>query len=108
MSTNSKHQETSKITVQVMLSSGTSLNVKLFVGEMQRVNDLLNDGRKFIPFEDVSGQLRLLNKSKIITVIPLDEEDANRGEPGASEETPPLGAPEDGQEGTPQDGEQGA
>ncbi len=105
MSTNPKYQETDKILAQVLLSTGTSLNVKLFVGDMQRVNDLLNDGRKFIPFEDVSGQLRLLNKAMIITVIPLDEEDANRRERGAAEETPPLSAPEDDQKETPQDGQ---
>ncbi|MCZ6448326.1 MAG: hypothetical protein O6831_08815 [Alphaproteobacteria bacterium] len=108
MSTNPKYQKTDKITVQVLLSTGTSLNVKMFVGEMQRVNDLLNDGRKFIPFEDVSGQLRLLNKSMIITVIPLDDEDASRRERGATEGTPPLSTPEDDPKETPQDGQQGA
>ena len=95
MSTNPNYQKTDKIAVQLLLSSGGSLNVKLFVGEMLRVIDLLNDGRKFIPFEDVSGQLRLLNKAMIVTVIPLDEEPESRLEHGASEEVPPtVSAPE--------------
>ncbi len=93
MSTNSKHQETNKITVELLLSTGTSLRVKLFVGGMQRVSDLLNDGRNFIPFEDVSGHLRLLNKAMIVTVIPSDEEYENRRERGAAEEAPPLAPP---------------
>ncbi len=94
MSTGPKHQETDKISVEVLLTTGISLRVNLFVNEMQRVNDLLNDGRNFIPFEDVSGQLRLLNKAMIVTVIPSDEENESRRERGAAEEAPPLDAPE--------------
>ncbi len=93
MNTNPKYQETAKIAVQLLLSTGTSLNVKLFVGEMQRVNDLLNDGRKFIPFEDVSGQLRLVNKDKIVTVVPLDEEHKSPPEGGGAEKAPPSASP---------------
>ncbi len=103
MSTNPKYKKTERIKVQVLLSSGSSLNVTMFVGQMDRVNDLLNDGRNFIPFEDVSGQLRLLNKAMIVTVIPLDQEDANRLEPA-----PSLGAPDDDAGPAPQEGPQGA
>lgn len=105
MNTNPKYQETAKIAVQLLLSSGTSLNVKLFVGEMQRVNDLLNDGRKFIPFEDVSGQLRLVNKDMIVTIVPLEEEHESRPEGGTTTEAPSLGVPQDDQNKTPQEGQ---
>ncbi len=105
MSTNPKYQATDKIAVQLLLSNGTSLNVKLFVGEMQRVNDLLNDGRKFIPFEDVSGQLRLVNKDMIVTIVPLDEEHKSPPEGGGAEKARPLGIHQDDQNKTPQEGQ---
>ena len=45
---------------------------------MERVNDLLNDPRKFIPFEDITGTIRLVNKDSILTVVPADAENKGR------------------------------
>lgn len=59
--------------MELTLIDGTSLRAYLFVRDMQRVNDLLNDERRFIPFEDVGGQIRLVNKDHILTVIPADD-----------------------------------
>ena len=44
----------------------------------ERVTDLLNDPRRFIPYEDISGQVRVVNKSMIVSVIPLDENNIQR------------------------------
>lgn len=89
MATNPNYQETEKIAVELLLTSGNSIRVKLFVSGMQRVNDLLNDGRGFIPFEDISGQLRLVNKAMIVTVIPLDQDTETKAEEEAAQQQPP-------------------
>lgn len=73
MNTTPDRPQTDKVSVELTLTDGTSMRVKLFVRDMERVNDLLNDSRKFIPFEDVSGQIRLVNKAHILTVIPTDD-----------------------------------
>lgn len=78
MAITDKHQKTDKIEVELLLSGGTTFRVNLFVRDMERVNDLLNDPRTFIPFEDVTGQVRLVNKTMIATVIPSDEENEAR------------------------------
>ena len=72
MSTNPMHQETEKISVELLLSTGSSIRVNLFLSGEQRVSDLLNDDRNFIPFQDISGQTRLVNKDRIVTAIPPD------------------------------------
>jgi hypothetical protein len=41
-----------------------------FLAKGQRPLDMLNDSRKFIPFEDVSGSVRLVNKETIVSVKP--------------------------------------
>jgi hypothetical protein len=91
MATNPNYQETEKISVELLLTSGNSIRVNLFVSGMQRVNDLLNDGRAFIPFEDISGQLRLVNKAMIITVIPSDQ--GTGAKAGSAAEDVPQEAP---------------
>ena len=70
--------KTNKIEVELLLTGGTTFRANLFVHDMERVTDLLNDPRKFIPFEDVTGQIRLVNKESILTVIPADSENAGR------------------------------
>ena len=70
--------KTNKIEVELLLTGGTTFRANLFVHDMERVTDLLNDPRKFIPFEDVTGQIRLVNKESILTVIPADPENAGR------------------------------
>ncbi len=70
--------KTNKIEVELLLDGGTTFRANLFVRDLERVNDLLNDPRKFIPFEDVTGQIRLVNKESILTVIPADSENTGR------------------------------
>ena len=95
MTTNPNYQETEKISVELLLTSGNSIRALLFVSGMQRVNDLLNDGRSFIPFEDISGQLRLVNKAMIVTVIPSGQDPvaATAAEATQEEPPPPADAP---------------
>ncbi len=78
MSITDQIQKTNKIEVELLLTGGTTFRVNLFVRDLERVNDLLNDPRSFLPFEDVTGQIRLVNKAMILTVIPTDSENVVR------------------------------
>lgn len=73
-------RKTNKIVVELMLTEGNSVRASLFVPDLERVTDLLNDPRRFIPYEDISGQVRVVNKSMIVSVIPLDENNIERRE----------------------------
>ena len=69
-----------KIEAAVQLEDGTNLLGFLFVKPMQRVSELLNDHRQFLPFQVSDGPLVHLHKSKIAKVSQLaqepDQEDA--------------------------------
>ena len=56
---------------------------RFFVARGQRVADILNDARNFLPFADISGAVRLVNKSTIIQVKPTQQDDGGR-EKGAT------------------------
>ena len=56
--------------VELLLSTGNSMKGFFFLAKGQRPLDMLNDSRRFIPFEDISGAVRLVNKDNIITVKP--------------------------------------
>ena len=56
--------------VELVLSTGNGMKGYFFLAKGQRPLDMLNDSRKFIPFEDVSGSVRLVNKECIVSVKP--------------------------------------
>ena len=55
--------------VQVELDDGTPLLGSLFVKQMQRVSDLLNDPREFLPFLKSDGLMIYLRKAIITSVV---------------------------------------
>ncbi len=59
------------IEVQVELDNGTRLLGCLFVTQMQRISDLLNDPRQFIPFQNSDGNIVYLRKATIVKVVQL-------------------------------------
>lgn len=56
--------------VELLLSTGNGMKGYFFLAKGQRALDMLNDSRKFIPFEDVAGAVRLINKDSVISVKP--------------------------------------
>lgn len=56
--------------VELLLATGNGMKGFFFLTRGQRAIDMLNDNRRFIPFEDVSGHIRLINKEAIISVRP--------------------------------------
>ena len=62
-----------KIEVQVELDNGTRHLGFLFVKPMQRLSDLLNDTRSFLPIQTADGLIVQLAKSTIAKVVQLDQ-----------------------------------
>ncbi len=61
------------VEVQVELDDGTRLLGFLFIQQMQRISDLLNDDRGFLPFQTPEGLLVHLKKATIAKVTQLDQ-----------------------------------
>lgn len=62
-----------KIDVEVMLTDAAGIRGSFFMKQGERIIDMLNDTRMFVPFEDTQGQVHMLNKSQIIRVRPMIE-----------------------------------
>lgn len=69
-----------KIEAAVELEDGRRLLGFLFVKHMQRVSDLLNDHRQFLPLQLTDGPVVHLHKSKIAQVSQLAQEPGREGD----------------------------
>jgi len=68
----SKLQKT-KLAVEMEIDSGQRMIGSVFVGQKRRLPDLLNDDRAFLPFESSDGIIKILRKSTIRSVTPLNQ-----------------------------------
>ena len=57
--------------VNLTLANGWAMRGFFYLAEGERVTDLLNGDRDFLPFLDASGMLRVLAKSQIIEIRPV-------------------------------------
>ncbi len=64
--------------VELTFVDRATMRGRFFVSRGQRVADVLNDSRTFLPFADISGAVRLVNKSAIIDVKPARQDDGGR------------------------------
>ncbi len=62
-----------KLEVEVELNDGARLLGSLFIHQMQRLSDLLNDPREFLPVQTPEGLIVHLRKSTIAKVTQLDQ-----------------------------------
>ncbi len=62
-----------KAEVEVALNDGTVLKGYFFLNPQQRVLDIMNDDRPFLPLEDSEGTVTVINKSVITLVRPVDQ-----------------------------------
>ena len=62
-----------KAEVEVALNDGTVLKGYFFLNPQQRVLDIMNDDRPFLPLEDSEGTVTVINKSVITVVRPADQ-----------------------------------
>jgi hypothetical protein len=61
-----------KVEVEVVFSDGTRLGGSVYVGQSQRVLDLLNDADPFFPLMRDDGEVLIIAKSSIAVCKPLD------------------------------------
>lgn len=61
-----------RIQIEVILSDASGMRGAFFVRPGERIIDVLNDSRKFVPFEDSNGSVHILSKDNIVRVRPLD------------------------------------
>ena len=57
--------------VEVTLTDGAVMTGEMFVHAEQRMLDILNDDRQFVPLESVEGAISCINKSVIAKVSPV-------------------------------------
>jgi DnaJ-like protein len=62
-----------KLLVELELDSGTIMNGYLFLGQTQRLSDLMNDDRTFLPFEDMDGGITIFTKAMARRVKPVEK-----------------------------------
>jgi DnaJ-domain-containing protein 1 len=62
-----------KIEVELELDNGTRLLGSLFIKPMQRISDLLNDQRQFLPLQTSDGLIVQLQKAAIAKVVQLNQ-----------------------------------
>jgi len=61
-----------KLLVELELTDGQAMSGHLFVGQQQRLSDLMNDERIFLPFASLDGTVTIAHKSGIRRVRPID------------------------------------
>lgn len=62
-----------KVEVELIFHDGTNLTGCLFRGHGQRVQDLLNEEKTFLPLLQSSGEVLLISKAAIAICKPLDQ-----------------------------------
>ncbi len=61
------------VEIQVTLDDGTEFLGCLFTGQMQRISELLNDPRQFLPIRASDGLILHIRKSTIAKIMQLDQ-----------------------------------
>jgi DnaJ-domain-containing protein 1 len=62
-----------KMSVEMEIDGGARLMGHMFVAQNQRIPDLLNDERDFLPFETTEGLITIVRKSTIRRVTPMNQ-----------------------------------
>jgi DnaJ-domain-containing protein 1 len=62
-----------RLQVEMEIEGGTRLLGHMFVAQNQRLPDLLNDNRDFLPFETTEGLITIVRKSTIRRVTPMNQ-----------------------------------
>ncbi len=62
-----------KAGVEIALNDGTVLKGYFFLNPQQRILDILDDERAFLPLEDSEGCMTVINKSTIARITPVEQ-----------------------------------
>ncbi len=71
--TDSNVTQNVKTEVELVLTDGTVLNGEMFAQAAQRVLDIVNDDRKFVPFASFDGPISVINKAMIARITPIEQ-----------------------------------
>ncbi len=71
-STNGRLQK-NRLQVELELDNNTVMMGYVFVSHQQRLPDLLNDDRAFLPFETMEGVVTIIRKSTVRRVTPMNQ-----------------------------------
>ena len=63
----------SQVEVELHLDDGSHYLGKFGLGMSERLSDMMNDDRKFLPFETSDGQVVVIRKSTISKVVQLNQ-----------------------------------
>ena len=59
--------------VELKLTDGSVMRGAFFIHSQQRIVDIMNDERSYVPFADTEGVVTILNKVIIWHVMPVDQ-----------------------------------
>ena len=68
---NHKHVEKQRVLVILQLVTGESIFGYIHAAHSERISDVLNDQRAFLPFEDVDGERKIHAKTSIMRVYEI-------------------------------------
>ena len=60
-----------EVPVNIMLTDGTTLEGCVFAADGQRLLDLMNDRRAYIPYNDADGNITIVQKLSISRIAPI-------------------------------------
>ncbi len=67
------HKE--RVEVSIIMPDGSNIEGYVFLSEGERVSDMLNSERRFLPLELTSRELLLVNKDSIALCKPINRPD---------------------------------
>lgn len=73
MMKNTSHRSKKKVRVDLQLHDGTVLDGFVFCSPGERISDVLNDVREFIPFETHTNDIMMLRKGVIASIVAREE-----------------------------------
>ncbi len=63
-----------EVPVTIVLVDGATIDCNIFVEDGQRVLELMNDQRNFIPYVSSAGEITIIQKSTIARISPIEED----------------------------------
>ena len=67
--------------VEITLTDGSVLSGNFFLNPQERIVDMLNDDRRFLPFSDQSGVVSVVSKAAIHSIRPVMQKIEHLQEP---------------------------
>ena len=67
-----QRRKKTQIEVELYLDDGSHFFGKFGIGQSERLSDMMNDDRDFLPFETSEGHVVMIRKTVISRVVQLD------------------------------------